>query len=188
MKQFSYIVLLLIAGTSTNVFSQQENNITFTGNYFISKTFPENIEADTKQKIDLGFRDNNSRQEIKTVVALISGMCDGFSQTLYAHYPEFQKKFPGANEEFWNPAISWKNKYENGDPALGERFPGSTTVFVFSTDAYHLFRTINKANLITIGGLEFSERKKFKEYALDLVIYSIVYATGFHLTYSIIFK
>ncbi|MFN0275416.1 MAG: hypothetical protein ACKVPJ_06715 [Chitinophagales bacterium] len=139
-------------------------------------------------KIDLGFDDGNARQELKTAFAFFAGACDGFSQTLYAHYPVFQEKFPTANEAFWNPAISWKNKYENGDPLQGENFPGSSTVFVFTTDAYHLFRTLNKLNLVTIGGLEFSERKEWYEYALDMVIYSIVYSAGFHLTYSIVFN
>ena len=38
--------------------------------------------------------------------------------------------------QFWfNPAISWKNKYKNGDSEQGEKFFGSSTVFVWITDA-----------------------------------------------------
>ncbi|MBC8173372.1 MAG: hypothetical protein H7X71_05630 [Chitinophagales bacterium] len=139
------------------------------------------------QQPDLGFNDNNPRQEIKTGIVFFAGVCDGLSQTLYAHYPTFDQTFPDANNQFWDPAISWKNKYQNGDPAQGERFPGSSTIFVFSTDAYHLLRTLNKANLLTIGALEFSEKKDWYLYLLDLAIYSIVYSAGFHLTYSVIF-
>jgi hypothetical protein len=141
-----------------------------------------------QNKLVHGFNDGNARQELKTAFAFLAGACDGFSQTLYAHYPLFEEKFPGADASFWNPAISWKNKYANGDPLQGEKYFGSSTVFVFTTDAYHLFRTINKMNLITIGGLEFSEKKQWYLYALDLVIYSLVYSAGFHFTYSIIFN
>jgi hypothetical protein len=49
------------------------------------------------------------------------------------------------NQQFWNPKISWKNKWENGDKDNGERFLFSSTLFVFTTDAWHLakfFRNI----------------------------------------------
>ena len=39
---------------------------------------------------------------------------------------------------YWT-AEGWKLKYKNGDPALGERFWGSSRWFVFLTDAWHLF-------------------------------------------------
>lgn len=120
--------------------------------------------------------------------ALFAGMCDGVSQTLYAHYTSFENKFPNANDQYWNPYISWTNKYLNNDPAQGEKFLGSTTVFVFSTDAYHLFRTVNKLNLVTLGALEFSEKRPFLNYAFDFLIYSAVYSAGFTLTYQLIFN
>ncbi len=39
---------------------------------------------------------------------------------------------------FFNPAISWENKWKNGDPDQGERFWGSSTIFVSFTDFWHL--------------------------------------------------
>jgi hypothetical protein len=42
------------------------------------------------------------------------------------------------NQQFWNPKISWKNKWKNGDKDKGEKFPFSSTLFVFTTDAWHL--------------------------------------------------
>jgi len=39
---------------------------------------------------------------------------------------------------WWNPRESWRLKWKNGDPAQGERFPGSSTIFVFVTDFWHL--------------------------------------------------
>jgi hypothetical protein len=44
------------------------------------------------------------------------------------------------NQLFWDPKISWKNKYEDGNPMKGERFFLSKSLFVGVTDAWHLFK------------------------------------------------
>ena len=41
------------------------------------------------------------------------------------------------NAAVWDKGKSWRRKWKNGDPELGERFPGSSTVFVFVTDGWH---------------------------------------------------
>ena len=129
-----------------------------------------------------------NKPQITIPFALFAGICDGLSQTLYAHYGAFENRFPNANDQYWNPYVSWTNKYANNDPNLGEKFPGSTTLFVFTTDAYHLFRTINKVNLLTLGALEFSEKRPILNYAIDFILYSAVYSAGFTLTYQVFFK
>ena len=129
-----------------------------------------------------------NKPQITIPFALFAGICDGLSQTLYAHYGSFENRFPNANDQYWNPYVSWTNKYENNDPNLGEKFPGSTPLFVFTTDAYHLFRTINKVNLLTLGALEFSEKRPLLNYAIDFILYSAVYSAGFTLTYQVFFK
>lgn len=43
---------------------------------------------------------------------------------------------------WWNPKESWRLKWKNGDPAQGERFWGSSTVFVFVTDFWHLAKWV----------------------------------------------
>lgn len=44
------------------------------------------------------------------------------------------------NQLWWNPSISWKNKWKNGDPSQGEKFWGSSRWFVRFTDAWHFFQ------------------------------------------------
>ncbi len=129
-----------------------------------------------------------NKPQVTIPFALFAGVCDGFAQTLYSHYYTFEKAFPSANDQYWNPHESWKNKYLNCDTFQGEKFPGSTTIFVFSTDAFHLLRTLNKVNLVTLGALEFSAKREFWEYVVDIVIYSAIYSAGFTLTYDVIFK
>ena len=45
--------------------------------------------------------------------------------------------------EWWDASVSWKNKYREGNPALGRAFPGSKWLGVVITDAYHLFQGIH---------------------------------------------
>ena len=43
---------------------------------------------------------------------------------------------------FWDSSISWKNKWWNGDISKGEKFYLSSTILVFTTDAWNLFQSI----------------------------------------------
>jgi len=52
-----------------------------------------------------------------------------FSTSVFSEY---------AGNLFIDPSVSWRNKYKNGDHKQGERFTGSTTIFVFTTDLWHL--------------------------------------------------
>lgn len=50
--------------------------------------------------------------------------------------------FSRLNHKFWNPKISWRNKWKNGYNYDGEKFLFSSTLLVFLTDAWHLFTTL----------------------------------------------
>jgi hypothetical protein len=59
---------------------------------------------------------------------------------------------PKPNQIWWNPIDSWKNKWKLdalGHPILVnnknvERYWGSSTIFVWRTDAYHFFRMLER--------------------------------------------
>jgi hypothetical protein len=63
------------------------------------------------------------------------------------------KKYVG--NYFVDPSISWLNKYKNHDPAQGEAFWGSTTIFVMFTDLWHamkhLFLVFLFGSMIPLG-------------------------------------
>ena len=40
----------------------------------------------------------------------------------------------------YEPDQEWRKKWKDGDPRRGEKFPGSSTVFVFLTDRWHLMQ------------------------------------------------
>lgn len=83
--------------------------------------------------------------QIITIIILItlSGVFQAVQDTLVHHWPNsvfghLAKRYK-IKAIWWNPEISWENKYKGGNPDRGEKFPGSTTIFVFVTDAWHMF-------------------------------------------------
>jgi hypothetical protein len=128
----------------------------------------------------------------------VSGMIDGTIETINYHYETgFKSRFPKANDQFWNPAVSWTNKYKEGNPSLGPKFTGSTTLFVCSTDAYHMLRTskrtLDGVTLVYYVNKSYNDKKttnkkKWINAAKDFAILTAIRCVGFHLTYSLIFK
>jgi hypothetical protein len=139
---------------------------------------------------------------------LVSGMLDGTVESISYHYDNgFKPRFKHINDQFWNPALSWKNKYKNGDPTQGPQFAGSTTMFCYTTDAYHLLRTTKRTldgftlvyfmdqsckNKVNAEMTSFEKRqfkkKKWKNAVKDFAILTTIRCIGFHLTYSVAFK
>lgn len=129
----------------------------------------------------------------------LSGAIDGTKESICYHYDRgFKRRLPGANDQFWNPEISWKNKYKNRDCNLGPKFTGSTNVLVFTTDAYHALRTAKSG--LTAGVLAYyvnkscsdrsnsPRKKRWKKTAKDFLILTAIRCAGFNLTYNFIFN
>jgi len=125
----------------------------------------------------------------------LSGMLDGTIETINWHYQDgFKRALPHVNDMFWNPAISWANKYKNGNQNDGPAFMGSTTVFVCATDAYHALRTAR--NFVDAFTVSFyinrtchqSKPPKFSKLLLDAVIFAAIRDIGFSTTYSLLFR
>ena len=87
------------------------------------------------------------------VLIIISGLCRGLREVIQFRYNNFKQVFPKINDLWWNPQISWKNKYEDGDPTKGEKFLFSTTLFVFVTDAFHFLAFLEHLFIFTVIGL-----------------------------------
>jgi len=70
---------------------------------------------------------------------MIAGICEAIMDKIQFHYDgSIFKKYK--NQIFWDPKISWRNKYKNGDPLEGEKFFLSKSLFVGLTDAWHMFK------------------------------------------------
>lgn len=129
---------------------------------------------------------------------LVSGMIDGTIESMTWHYEDgFKPRCPNVNDQFWNPAVSWTNKYKNHDPKQGPKFFGSTNLFVYTTDAYHMLRstarTINGFTLAfyihkSVHEKEMSPKQRWLRIGRDLLVLTAIRTAGFHMTYSILFR
>ena len=120
--------------------------------------------------------------------SFVAGGFEGTAETLNHHYNEFSNVFPRSNPNFWDPEISWRNKYKNGDYLQGPKFFGSTTIFVWTTDGYHLMRTGRNVMITTTFILMPKGKKKFKYHMVDALLNSLAYNVGFRTTYSLVFR
>ena len=117
----------------------------------------------------------------------LGGASYGLKETVTHHYPAFEARFPHADQSWWNPALSWHSKYEGGIPAQGPAFWGSTTVFVFVTDAYHFFgecdRLYSRIGFVLLTLCLYNSRWLWPAVLSCFLMWS----AGFHLIYTIIF-
>jgi hypothetical protein len=128
-----------------------------------------------------------------TLIAL-GGMCYGLKETVSHHYGAFAERFPQADPAWWNPDLSWRNKYEGGDPERGPAFWLSTSALVLVTDAYHLFGDLQLRFTclgfvaLAYGVLDYSKLiLRFRPLLLGLALGWLIWSLGFHLIYTLIF-
>jgi hypothetical protein len=78
---------------------------------------------------------------ISILLMIFAGICNSFMDVLKTRFNKsiFQGKKPA---NWIDPAMSWPNKWKNGDKSQGERFLGSSTVFVWITDLWHLCKML----------------------------------------------
>lgn len=69
---------------------------------------------------------------------IIAAIFNAAMDKLQFHYS--QSIFARLDAKFWNPAISWRNKWRNGRKSDGEKFWGSSRWFVSLTDGWHLMQ------------------------------------------------
>lgn len=106
--------------------------------------------------------------------AFTSGASHGINQKIWHHYPEFKRTFPRAKDQFWNPRISWQNKYNS-------RLP------VWFTDAHHLTNTTTQVAIFS-SGIFMKKRSKKYHYILDLGFNFLAYSFGNYLTFNAIYR
>lgn len=113
-----------------------------------------------------------------------AGYFDGTAELLKWDYESFEGYYGDANDEWWNPEISWKNKYKNGDKSQGATFFGSRTFLVGTTDAYHAARSLRNLSLTATLFLVPRQEFNFKRFVFRMIVYTLANRAGFHLAYS----
>jgi len=116
------------------------------------------------------------------ILLILIDFCDAAKDKMSFHwatsiFAKYPKLFP---PQFWNPAISWKNKWvldENGEPKLdenGKRIPkkwhGIDIPDVF-TDGWHALKGIGWTAILVIGAINLP----LFGFILNFVILSAIY-------------
>lgn len=119
--------------------------------------------------------------QLSYVATFLGGAFEGSAETLKFHYWRFEKRFPKANDAYWDPNKSWENKYK-------VNYPGSQTYLVWTTDGYHMTRMVRNAAFMTAIVIRKKERKKWYWYLAEGAGHLVAYQIGFHTTYSVLFR
>ena len=115
---------------------------------------------------------------------MLSGAAKGLNETLEFNWQGFASVFPKANPDWYWPQQSAKNKYKDGDPAKGEKFPLSSSLLVMFTDQYHLNNFIHRGAITAALVIKIGEGKKpFRHYVFDALYYTACYQVGFGSVY-----
>ena len=84
------------------------------------------------------------------------------------------------NQQWIDPALSWHNKWKNGDETQGEKFFGSSTFLVFVTDLWHFCKFLML--LLIMGAIVFY--KPLINWWADLLILYCVFTITFEIFFS----
>ena len=122
------------------------------------------------------------------LLCMLSGACDGLAETLKWHYSQFNARFANANPAFWNPAISWTNKYKNRDYLQRENFRQTSRAFDFTTDGYHLARMFRNVLVFSVIAFQFNSPCFWWQYLIIFASCYFAYSIGFSIIFDLVFK
>ena len=128
------------------------------------------------------------------IFVFIAGVAKACMDTLQFHYGNSIFFCSPSNklDNYFDASVSWRNKYKNGNPEDGPKFIGSTTIFVFLTDGWHLFQAIFLA-FIFLSIVFYVPILNYPSIPLlgklfDYFILSAVFGVAFNLFYDKILK
>jgi hypothetical protein len=122
---------------------------------------------------------------ISLILVILAAIINAAMDTINARYFTsvfYNEKWPKFNQ-FTNPATSWQNKWKRGDRKQGEKFFGSSTFLVWTTDFWHLAKTV----MLLCFALAIVCYTPIIHPLLDWIIYWIGFGTAFELFWSKIF-
>lgn len=116
------------------------------------------------------------------ILISFAGMANSAMDTLQFHYPKSVFRKLG-HESFWNPNISWKNKWRDGIPLRGEKFLGSSTVFVGFTDGWHLCKKLMLLSVVATVVTYRPSRREWIFRVVDFVLLYLAFTIAFELCF-----
>jgi len=123
---------------------------------------------------------------------MISGASEAVMDKVQFHYEKSifwnEEKY---KQNFWDPERSWVNKYKSGSTSE-PKFWGSTTYFVFTTDAWHLFKFFKNTFLfLSMGTSMYASTFMSQEFDLSnilLILLFVIIGRAFYgLSFNLMF-
>jgi hypothetical protein len=127
------------------------------------------------------------------ILLIISAIANSIMDTLQHHYSQsvFSKLKPNSFLYKMSNPESWKNKYKEGNPDLGDKFFGSTTIFVWITDLWHFCKMIMINSLLICIGIccfysinIFNDYNNFLSFIIFIIIMKLIYGFIFEIFYN----
>lgn len=117
-------------------------------------------------------------------LCFVSGAAWGLHEKTMHHYPAFETRFPGAKPRFWNPAVSWTNKYVDWpEDKTRRRIP------VVFTDAKHLLASTTQVTAFAAGAcITLGDKRPWWHYAIDVGISFGAYSAGNYITFNALYR
>ncbi|HMN90249.1 MAG TPA: hypothetical protein PKD70_06110 [Saprospiraceae bacterium] len=118
---------------------------------------------------------------------IAAAFCNAVMDKLQFHYSSsiFPRKgeiLLGKSHDWWNPAVSWRNKYKNWPNDARPAFPFAKTALVFLTDAWHFAKCL-MIILISAGVAIVTQRKPIHAVAAFFIYYAI-----FSIAFEFVFR
>ena len=88
---------------------------------------------------------------------------------------------------YWAAPGSYKNKYKSRDPKQGPAFFGSTTIFVFTTDAWHFFQMLWRTSF-TLAVKPHINTDTVWDPMYNFTLFSILYLVMFNVFYEYLLR
>lgn len=108
-----------------------------------------------------------------------SSIAEAIMDKIQFHYDKSIFSQDKYKQTFWDPTKSWVNKWKDSS-AKQERFLGSSSIFVFTTDAWHLFKFFRNTFLfIGLPLLSFGFMNIILAAILARIIYGLVFTICF---------
>jgi len=78
---------------------------------------------------------------ISIILVALAAVCNSIMDILRDKFEQSVFSNKNLDRRYWDAKISWQNKWHGGNRNLGEKFFGSSTFLVWTTDAWHLFKS-----------------------------------------------
>jgi len=116
----------------------------------------------------------------------LAAICNAIMDNILFHY--YKSIFKNSRFQQWaNPDHSWMNKWKNGDITQGEKFLGSSTVFVWITDLWHFSQSLMLI-FICLAIINYTPIFSLLENEWDIILDFILLKTTFSVIFEVFWK